>query len=55
MTGVIFQLLTEEEELKLDFDILDCTKLIPEELAPIKWVGTMTLNKNPSVRSALFF
>jgi len=38
----------EEEEEKLDFDILDCTKWLPEEIAPIKWVGTMTLNKNPT-------
>lgn len=39
------QLISEEEELKLDFDILDCTKWVPEELFPIKWVGTMELNK----------
>lgn len=30
------QLVSEEQELEFDFDILDCTKLIPEELAPIK-------------------
>lgn len=28
-----------------DFDILDATKLIPEELVPIRTVGTMTLNR----------
>ncbi|GAA6015258.1 hypothetical protein JCM8202_002402 [Rhodotorula sphaerocarpa] len=42
------QLVSEEQELEFDFDILDCTKLIPEELAPIKWVGTMTLDRNPT-------
>lgn len=42
------QLITEEQEQTFDFDILDCTKLVPEELAPIKWVGTMTLNRNPT-------
>ncbi|GJN93045.1 hypothetical protein Rhopal_006090-T1 [Rhodotorula paludigena] len=42
------QLISEEEELGFDFDILDCTKFVPEELVPIKWVGTMTLNRNPT-------
>ena len=28
-----------------DFDVLDATKLIPEELVPIRFVGTMTLNR----------
>ncbi|MBU6267208.1 MAG: catalase [Sphingomonadales bacterium] len=30
-----------------DFDILDATKLIPEELVPVQIVGRMTLNRNP--------
>ncbi|KPV72577.1 uncharacterized protein RHOBADRAFT_55678 [Rhodotorula graminis WP1] len=42
------QLISEEQELGFDFDILDCTKVVPEELVPIKWVGTMTLNRNPT-------
>ncbi|BGP19370.1 hypothetical protein JCM10213_000998 [Rhodosporidiobolus nylandii] len=42
------QLISEEQELTFDFDILDCTKWVPEELAPIKWVGEMTLNRNPT-------
>ena len=29
-------------------DLLDDTKLIPEEIAPVHIVGTMTLNRNPS-------
>ena len=28
-------------------DLLDPTKLIPEELAPVEIIGTLTLNKNP--------
>ncbi|BGP02826.1 catalase 1 [Rhodotorula toruloides] len=43
------QLISEEQELTFDFDILDCTKLVPEELVPITWVGTMELNCNPQV------
>ena len=41
------QLLAEEDEQKYDFDILDATKLWPEELLPVKRVGKMTLNRNP--------
>lgn len=41
------QILTEEEAEKLDFDILDPTKLIPEALVPVRRVGKMTLNRNP--------
>jgi catalase len=41
------QLIPEEDEFKYSFDILDPTKLIPEELVPVKIIGTMTLNRNP--------
>ena len=41
------QLIPEEDELKYSFDILDPTKLVPEELVPVQLVGTMTLNRNP--------
>jgi len=41
------QLLTQEEADALPFDILDATKLIPEELHPLKVIGKMTLNRNP--------
>ena len=41
------QLLAEEDEQKYDFDILDATKIWPEELLPVKRVGKMTLNRNP--------
>ncbi|GAA6060947.1 hypothetical protein JCM10212_003855 [Sporobolomyces blumeae] len=42
------QLISEEQELEFDFDILDCTKWVPEELVPIKWCGELTLNQNPT-------
>jgi catalase len=29
-------------------DLLDATKLVPEELAPVQLVGKMTLNRNPT-------
>jgi catalase len=41
------QLLTQDEADALPFDILDATKLIPEELHPLKVIGKMTLNRNP--------
>ncbi|MCZ4057895.1 catalase HPII [Pantoea sp. LMR881] len=41
------QLIPEEDEFKFDFDILDATKLIPEELVPVQLVGKMVLNRNP--------
>ena len=41
------QLLTQEEADALPFDILDATKVIPEELVPIRMVGRLVLNRNP--------
>jgi len=43
-----FQLVTEEQAATLPFDILDDTKLIPEELIPVMPVGRMVLNRNPA-------
>jgi catalase len=40
------QLIPEEDEFNYDFDILDPTKLWPEEEIPVKLVGKMTLNRN---------
>ncbi len=40
------QLLPEEDEFNLDFDILDPTKIWPEEDVPVKIIGKITLNKN---------
>ncbi|MGJ1263062.1 catalase [Sphingobacterium spiritivorum] len=41
------QLVPEEDEHKFSFDLLDATKIIPEELVPVEIIGTMTLNRNP--------
>ncbi len=41
------QLVPEKDEHKFDFDLLDPTKLIPEELIPVKIIGKMTLDRNP--------
>ncbi|QNH13578.1 catalase [Xanthomonas sp. SI] len=41
------QLFTEEEADKFPFDHLDSTKLIPEELVPLKIVGRMVLDRWP--------
>ncbi|MDO6391243.1 catalase [Pontibacter sp. BT731] len=41
------QLVPEEDEFKYDFDLLDATKIIPEELVPLRPVGKMVLNRNP--------
>ncbi|HEY0195904.1 MAG TPA: catalase, partial [Kofleriaceae bacterium] len=41
------QIVEEGEELKYGFDLLDSTKLIPEELVPVRKVGKMVLNRNP--------
>ncbi|MEO2077143.1 MAG: catalase [Bacillus sp. (in: firmicutes)] len=40
------QLISEEDEFNFDFDVLDPTKLWPEEVIPVKIVGKMTLNRN---------
>lgn len=40
------QIISEEDEFNFDFDILDPTKLWPEEDVPVKIVGKMTLNRN---------
>lgn len=40
------QLFDDEFAESFDFDHLDCTKLIPEELIPLRIVGRMVLNRN---------
>ncbi len=42
-----FQIFTEEQAEQFSFDILDATKIIPEELVPVQKVGRMVLNRNP--------
>jgi catalase len=41
------QVVPESDEFKFEFDLLDPTKLIPEELVPVQRIGKMTLNRNP--------
>jgi len=41
------QIVPEEDEFKFDFDLLDSTKIIPEELVPVQKIGKLTLNRNP--------
>ena len=41
------QLFTQEQADALPFDILDATKLVPEEDYPIRVIGRMVLNRNP--------
>ena len=41
------QLFDEDFAKRFDFDVLDATKLIPEELVPVTPVGRMVLNRNP--------
>jgi catalase len=41
------QLVDEDRAAKLGFDLLDATKLIPEEVVPILPVGKLVLNRNP--------
>ncbi|GAB2531951.1 catalase [Nocardia heshunensis] len=41
------QLIPEENEFAFDFDLLDPTKLVPEEQIPVIPVGSMVLDRNP--------
>nr|WP_225941947.1 catalase [Sporosarcina limicola] len=40
------QMIEEKDEFMFDFDILDATKIWPEEVVPVKIFGKMTLNRN---------
>lgn len=42
------QVLSPEDEFNFDFDILDATKLWPEEVIPLQRIGKLTLNENPT-------
>jgi catalase len=42
-----FQLFSEKQAEAFSFDVLDSTKLIPEELVPLTPVGKMVLDRNP--------
>ena len=41
------QVFTEAQADKFSFDVLDSTKIVPEELVPVTPIGRMTLNRNP--------
>ncbi|WP_313515650.1 catalase HPII [Pseudomonas sp.] len=41
------QIVEEEDEHTFDFDLLDPTKIIPEELVPVTPIGKMVLDRNP--------
>jgi catalase len=41
------QIVAQKDEHKFDFDLLDATKIIPEELVPVQRIGKLTLNRNP--------
>jgi catalase len=41
------QVFTEKQAEKFSFDVLDATKLVPEELVPVTPVGRMVLDRNP--------
>ena len=41
------QVFSEEQAEAFEFDVLDSTKLIPEELVPVVAVGRLILNRNP--------
>ncbi|OWQ45838.1 catalase HPII [Roseateles noduli] len=41
------QVFTEEQADAFSFDILDATKIVPEELVPVRPIGRMVLNRNP--------
>lgn len=42
------QLFTEEQADGFDFDHLDATKVIPEEVVPLRTIGRLVLNRNPA-------
>jgi catalase len=41
------QVFTEEQADKFSFDVLDATKIVPEELVPVRTAGRLVLNRNP--------
>jgi catalase len=41
------QIVEEKDEHSFDFDLLDATKIIPEEIVPVRRIGKLTLDRNP--------
>ena len=42
-----FQMFSEKQAESFSFDVLDATKIVPEELVPLTPVGKLVLNRNP--------
>jgi catalase len=42
-----FQMFSEKQAEGFSFDVLDATKIVPEELVPLTPVGKLVLNRNP--------
>jgi catalase len=41
------QIVEESDEDSFPFDLLDATKIIPENIVPVRRIGRLTLNRNP--------
>ncbi len=41
------QMIPQDKEHAFGFDLLDATKLIPEEMVPVQRIGRLVLNRNP--------
>lgn len=41
------QVMSEDDQLRYGFDLLDPTKLVPEELVPVRILGRLVLDRNP--------
>lgn len=41
------QVIPEEDEFRFNFDLLDPTKIVPEELVPVRVLGKIVLNRCP--------
>lgn len=41
------QVVEEQDEMNFDYDLLDATKIIPEEEVPVEKIGKLVLNRNP--------
>ena len=41
------QVVEEKDEQAFDFDLLDPTKIIPENVVPVRRIGKLVLNRNP--------
>jgi len=42
------QIVDEKDAAKLGIDLLDATKIVPEEVVPVQAIGKLTLNRNPT-------